>query len=63
LVTTDPNWCLGILSRYPRDLPTLFDLLDRIDRASLIQQRRVTVPFLRELEALRYDDAGIENKS
>jgi DnaA family protein len=52
-----------ILSRYPRDLPTLFDLLDRIDRASLTQQRRVTIPFLRELEAMRYDDAGIENKS
>lgn len=52
-----------ILSRYPRDLPSLFDLLDRIDEASLIRQRRVTIPFLRELEAMRYDDAGIENKS
>jgi DnaA family protein len=52
-----------ILSRYPRDLPSLFDLLDRIDRASLTRQRRVTIPFLRELEAMRYDDAGIENKS
>lgn len=52
-----------ILSRYPRDLPSLFDLLDRIDRASLTRQRRVTIPFLRELDAMRYDDAGIENKS
>jgi DnaA family protein len=52
-----------ILSRYPRDLPSLFDLLDRIDRASLTQQRRVTIPFLRDLEAMPYEDAGIGNKS
>jgi DnaA family protein len=52
-----------ILSRYPRDLPSLFDLLDRIDRASLTQQRRVTIPFLRDLEAMPYEDVGIGNKS
>ncbi|MCR4300758.1 MAG: DnaA regulatory inactivator Hda [Sulfuricaulis sp.] len=39
-----------ILNRYPRDLRTLFDLLDRIDQASLAEQRRVTIPFLRDLE-------------
>lgn len=39
-----------ILNRYPRDLHTLFELLDRIDQASLAEQRRVTIPFLRELE-------------
>jgi chromosomal replication initiation ATPase DnaA len=42
---------------------SLFDLLDRIDRASLIQQRRVTIPFLRELEAISHEDAGIGKKS
>ena len=52
-----------ILSRYPRDMRSLFDLLDRIDRASLTHQRRVTIPFLRELEAMRYEDAGIGKKS
>ena len=51
-----------ILSRYPRDLPSLFGLLDRIDRVSLTQQRRVTIPFLRELEAMSYEDAGIGKK-
>jgi DnaA family protein len=51
-----------ILSRYPRDLVSLFNLLDRIDEASLTQQRRVTIPFLRDLEAMRYEDAGIGNK-
>jgi len=44
-----------ILQRYPRDAKALFSLLDRIDRASLAQQRRITIPFLRSLEQ---DDAG-----
>lgn len=45
-----------ILSRYPRDLVSLFSLLDRIDEAALAQQRRVTIPFLRQLE-----ETGREN--
>lgn len=39
-----------ILNRYPRDLASLFALLDRIDTAALASQRRVTIPFLRGLE-------------
>lgn len=35
--------------RYPRDMPTLAALLDRIDTAALSAQRRVTVPFIREI--------------
>ncbi len=46
-----------ILSRYPRDLPSLFGLLDRIDQASLTEQRRVTIPFLRRLEELDRENA------
>lgn len=42
-----------ILRRYPRDLHSLFALLDRIDAAALASQRRVTVPFLRALETRR----------
>ena len=38
-----------MFARYPRDLGALLDLLDRVDRASLAAQRRVTVPFLRQL--------------
>ena len=41
-----------ILQRFPRDMPSLFDLLERIDRLTLAAQRRVTVPFLRELLAM-----------
>ncbi|MEK7223369.1 MAG: DnaA regulatory inactivator Hda [Pseudomonadota bacterium] len=47
-----------ILSRYPRDMHSLFDLLERIDRASLSQQRRVTIPFLRRLEETGREDSG-----
>lgn len=39
-----------VLARYPRDMVSLFALLDRIDVASLASQRRVTIPFLRGLE-------------
>ena len=39
-----------ILVRYPRDLDTLFALLDKLDVASLAEQRRLTIPFLRSIE-------------
>ncbi len=46
-----------LLRRMPRDLPSLFEILDHLDEASLIAQRRLTVPFIRDaLERL----AGIE---
>lgn len=38
-----------LFRRVGRDLPTLTALLDRLDRASLAQQRRITVPFLRSV--------------
>jgi len=38
-----------LFARAKRDLASLFTVLDRIDRASLAAQRRVTVPFLRTL--------------
>lgn len=38
-----------LFRRVGRDLATLTALLDRIDRASLAAQRRITVPFLRDL--------------
>ncbi|HEY0503315.1 MAG TPA: DnaA regulatory inactivator Hda [Lysobacter sp.] len=37
-----------LLKRVGRDLGGLTSLLDRLDRASLAAQRRITVPFLRE---------------
>ena len=37
-----------LLNRFPRDMHTLFALLDRIDSGSLAAQRRLTLPFVRE---------------
>ena len=36
-----------LLRRFPRDLPTLFALFDTLDTASLIEQRRLTIPFVK----------------
>jgi DnaA family protein len=38
-----------LFTRQARDLGSLTVLLDRIDSAALAAQRRVTVPFLRDL--------------
>jgi DnaA family protein len=40
--------CDYLLRRMPRDLPSLLGLLDHLDEASLIAQRRLTVPFIRD---------------
>jgi DnaA family protein len=37
-----------LLKRMPRDLRSLFEILDRLDEASLVAQRRLTVPFIRD---------------
>jgi DnaA family protein len=37
-----------LLKRLPRDLPSLLQILDALDEASLIQQRRLTIPFIRD---------------
>ncbi|MEO7558422.1 MAG: DnaA regulatory inactivator Hda [Gammaproteobacteria bacterium] len=38
-----------LLRRCPRDMPGLFELLQRLDLASLAAQRRLTIPFVRDL--------------
>ena len=38
-----------LLRRVDRDLSSLAKLLDQLDRASLAEQRRITVPFLRQV--------------
>jgi DnaA family protein len=35
--------------RFPRDMRTLYELLDTLDEAALTAQRRLTVPFIREV--------------
>ena len=38
-----------MLNNYARDLNGLFDKLERLDRASLAEQRRLTVPFVKSV--------------
>ena len=38
-----------LFAHHARDLSSLADMLERMDRAALAAQRRVTVPFLRDL--------------
>ncbi len=35
-----------LLKRLPRDTASLFDMLERLDQASLVAQRKLTVPFV-----------------
>ena len=37
-----------LLKRMPRDLPSLLEILDELDEASLVAQRRLTIPFIRD---------------
>jgi len=41
-----------LMSRTSRDFHTLFSLLDRLDEQTLIAQRRITIPFVKELLSL-----------
>ena len=43
----DTAQCL--LRRFPRDLPTLFALFDTLDFASQVEQRRLTIPFVKSV--------------
>jgi DnaA family protein len=36
-----------LLKRMPRDMRSLFEILDQLDEASLVAQRRLTIPFIR----------------
>lgn len=38
-----------LLRHYPRDLPSLFAALKKLDDVSLIEQRRLTIPFIKQV--------------
>jgi DnaA-homolog protein len=44
-----------LLRRLPRDMSSLYRLLDTLDEAALSAQRRLTVPFIREVLEKRAD--------
>lgn len=39
-----------LIRRAPRDVPALLNLLDRLDKASLAAQRRLTIPFVKQIQ-------------
>lgn len=41
-----------LMKRTPRDFYTLFQLLEQLDRQTLARQRKITIPFVKELLAL-----------
>lgn len=38
-----------LIRRYPRDMVSLMELVEKLDRASLVAKRRLTVPFVKEV--------------
>ncbi len=48
-LTLPPEVGRYLLAHCPRDLASLFEVLRRLDQASLIEQRRLTLPFVREI--------------
>ncbi|TLY95649.1 MAG: hypothetical protein E6K44_02090 [Gammaproteobacteria bacterium] len=40
---------LWLQRRFPRDMRSLYALLDTLDEAALAAQRRLTIPFIREV--------------
>ena len=47
-ITLPPETLDYLMKRMPRDLHSLFDILDELDEASLAAQRRLTIPFIRD---------------
>lgn len=45
----DNNVVDYLIKRASRDMQSLFELLDKLDNASLVAKRKLTVPFVREL--------------
>ncbi|MBU1629205.1 MAG: DnaA regulatory inactivator Hda [Gammaproteobacteria bacterium] len=41
-----------LFRRFPRDMRSLFDALNTLDRASLAAQRKITIPFVKEILGL-----------
>ncbi|THB71725.1 MAG: DnaA regulatory inactivator Hda [Gammaproteobacteria bacterium] len=51
--------CSFLIKRLPRDMQQLFDFLDLIDNQSLVEKRKVTVPFVKSL----LENKSLENKT
>ena len=54
-LTVEPSVAEFILRRHARDTHSLMRLFDRVALASLESRRRITIPFLRELDEFKFD--------
>lgn len=54
-LTVETSVAEFILRRHARDTHSLMRLFDRIAQASLENRRRITIPFLRELDEFKFD--------
>jgi DnaA family protein len=57
-VELPPDTTQWLQRRFPRDMRALYELLDTLDTAALAAQRRLTIPFIREV--LRSSGRGRE---
>jgi len=48
-LTLGPEVASYLLSRFPRNLSALIEVLDKLDETSLVAQRKITIPFIREV--------------
>jgi len=44
-----PETAAYIMRNYPRDMCSLRALIDKLDMASMEEQRRLTVPFIKQI--------------
>lgn len=53
-----------LLSRYPRNLRVLFELLEQLDELSLVAQRKLTIPFVKTVcdKSLQFDVVEISSR-
>jgi DnaA family protein len=49
----DDNVLDWLFARQPRDLAALMELFEKLDHAALAAQRRITIPFLREMLSMQ----------
>lgn len=50
-INLDDKVCNFLFNHLPRDMQQIFSLLDKLDQASLVEKRKITVPFVKEILA------------
>lgn len=48
-IKLSPEICQFLLRHVPRDLRALFQVLEKLDHKSLVEQRKLTIPFVKQI--------------